>query len=264
MDGDGFSSLPGAGFCYDRRARQSRNCHSAMTDKLPVTLANLHQDAKAPGDRIETFRAYVKLLNAAYKALEKAREEARLADRHVNTLRVDHIFFLRHKARVETVFKALRDTYRNPAKALRTIDDLSANYPAQYVYEVCQLGSYRLGVPHGWNVLGVRSTNRIEADQTYAAVVIPALAQMLPDHAAYLELRAKDIEQEFEGAVAVANHKRGVQAAIETAVPQWNEELKACSLSLTASEVDRLTNGEREVRRRLLPQPQPQPNEEEA
>lgn len=224
-----------------------------MSDKLPVTLANLHQDAKTAGARIETFRAYVKLLNVAYKALEKARDEARLAERHVNSLRIDHTFFARHKARVETAFRALRETYRNPAKALRLVDDLCANYPAQYVYEVCQLGSYRFGTPHGWNLVGVRSASRIDADQNYVDEVIPALAQMLPDHAAYLQLRTKDIEAEFDDAVADLNHKRAAQAAIETAVPQWNEELQACSLSLTQAEIDRLSSSEREVRRRLMP-----------
>ena len=224
-----------------------------MSDNLPVTLTNLHQDAKTASDRIETFRAYVKLLNAAYKALEKATEEARLAERHVNALRVDYDFFMRHKARVEVAFKALRDTYRNPAKALRAIDDLSANYPAQYVYEVCQLGSYRLGVPHGWNMLGVRSAARIEADQNYVDEAIPAVAQMLPDHAAYLELRSNDIEQEFEDALASSIRKRATKAAIAEALPKWNEELSACSLALKTSEIGRLTNGEREVRRRLMP-----------
>ncbi|MEQ8814550.1 MAG: hypothetical protein RLO51_27280 [Thalassobaculum sp.] len=235
-----------------------------MTDNLPVTLANLHQDAKTAGDRTETFRAYVKLLNAAYKALEKAREESRLAERRVNALRVDHDFFTRHKARVEVAFRALRETYRNPAKALRIIDDLCANYPPQYVYEVCQLGSYRLGVPLGWNMLGVRSASRIDADQNYADVAIPALAQMLPDHAAYLELRTSDIESEFDDAVASANRKRNVQAAIAEAMPKWNEELSACSLALKPSEIERLSNSEREVRRRLMPKSTTEEHEQEA
>lgn len=224
-----------------------------MTDALPVTLANLHDDAKKATTRVATFRSYVKLLNSGYKVLEKARDEVRLADRHVNALRIDHTFFMRHKTRVEIAFKALRDTYRNPAKALRMVDDLAAHYPAQYVYEVCQLGSYRLGTPHGWNVLGVRSATRIEADQNYADVVIPALAQMLPDHAGYIALRSKDIEKQFEEALADANRKRAAQAAIETALPAWSEELAACSQALTVAEVDSLSSGEREVRRRLGP-----------
>jgi len=226
-----------------------------MTDHLPVTLANLHQDAKTASGRLETFRAYVKLLNVAYKALAKARDESRLADRHLNGMRVDHAFFQRHKAKVEQTFKALRDTYRNPAKALRMIDELSANYPAQYVFDVCQLGSYRFGAPHGWSLLGVRSTARVDADLNYVDAVIPALVQMLPDHGAYVELRDKDIEKQFEEALADANQKRSAQAAIEAAMPNWNDELSACSQSLTVSEVDRLSEGEREVRRRLMPQP---------
>jgi len=230
-----------------------------MSDHLPVTLANLHGDAKTAQDRIETFRAYVKLLNAAYKALEKARDAARLADRHLNEMRVDHTFFLRHKAKVEMAFRALIDTYRNPTRAMRTVDELAAGYPAQYVYEVCLLGSYRLGVPLGWNVLGVRSTSRIEADQNYVDVVIPALAQMLPEHTGYLDLRNKNIESAFEDALADANHKRAVQAAVEAAVPGWSEELASCALTLKPSEVDRLSNGEREVRRRVLPKPKDAP-----
>ncbi len=226
-----------------------------MTDNLPVTLANLHEDAKKAGSRIETFRAYVKLLNAGYRALEKAREEARTAEHRVNGMRMDHVFFQRHKARVEVAFRALRDTYRNPAKALRMIDDLAANYPAQYVYDVALLGTYRFGAAHGWSILGIRSTARLEADQNYVEAVLPALVQLLPDHGAYVELRSQNIEQEFEDALASANRKRAVQAAIEMAVPTWSEELKACSLTLKQSEVDQLTNGEREVRRRLMPQP---------
>ena len=134
-----------------------------MSDHLPVTLSNIHEDAKKAGDRLTTFRSYVKLLNNAYKALEKAREETRLAERHLNGLKVDHAFFLRQKARVEVVFRALRDTYRNPAKALRTVDELAANYPAQYVFEVCQLGTYRLGTPLGWSFFGMHSATRTEA-----------------------------------------------------------------------------------------------------
>lgn len=232
-----------------------------MSDHLPVTLANLHGDAKTASDRIETFRAYVKLLNHAYRALEKARDETRLADRHLNEQRVDHTFFLRHKARVEFTFKALIDTYRSPTKAMRTVDDLVAAYPAQYVYEVCQLGSYRLGAPLGWYLLGVRSASRIEADQNYADVVIPALAQMLPEHAGYLELRAKNVEASFEDALADGNRKRTVQAAIEAAVPGWSDELAACSLTLKPSEVDKLSDGEREVRRRVMPKPKVEPTE---
>lgn len=226
-----------------------------MTDNLPVTLANLHEDAKKAGSRIETFRAYVKLLNAGYRALEKAREEARTAEHRVNGMRMDHVFFQRHKARVEVAFRALRDTYRSPAKALRMIDDLAANYPAQYVYDVALLGTYRFGTPHGWSILGIRSTARLEADQNYVEAVLPALVQLLPDHGAYVELRSQNIEQEFEDALASSNRKRAVQAAIEVAVPTWSEELKACALTLTQTEIDRLTNGEREVRRRLMPQP---------
>lgn len=232
-----------------------RNHSCQMTDTLPVTLANLHQDAKTAGDLVETFRAYVKLLNAAYKALERAREETRLAERHVNVLRVDYDFFTRHKARVEVAFRALRETYRNPSKALRIIDELCGSYPPQYVYEVCQLGSYRLGVPHGWNMLGVRSAPRIDADQNYVEAVIPALAQVLPDHAAYLGLRVNDIESEFDDAVSSSSRKRAAQAAIEAALPGWGEELSACSIALKPSEIDRLSNSEREVRRRLMPKP---------
>ncbi|EDP61229.1 hypothetical protein BAL199_00942 [alpha proteobacterium BAL199] len=226
-----------------------------MSDHLPVTLSNLHEDAKKSGDRITTFRSYVKLLNAAYKALEKARDEARLADRHLNGLKVDYAFFIRHKGRVEATFRALRDSYRNPAKALRMIDELAANYPAQYVYEVCQLGSYRFGGALGWSFVGVRSTTRIEADRNYVDIVIPTLAQMLPDHAGYLALRSKDVEGDYEAALSDATHKRAVQAAIETTVPGWSEELTSCSLALTTSEIDQLTSNEREVRRRLMPIP---------
>src|SRR3546814_16699700 len=111
------------------------------------------------------LRTYVKLLNHAYKALEKARKEAENADRRLGELRVDHTFFLRHRARVETAFRTLIDTYRNPTKAMRTIEELIANYPVRYAFEVCQLGSYRLGTPLGWNVMGVRSASRLDADR---------------------------------------------------------------------------------------------------
>lgn len=226
-----------------------------MSDHLPVTLANLHEDAKRAGDRLTTFRSYVKLLNSAYKALEKAREETRLAERHLNSLKVDHSFFVRHKARVETVFKALRETYRNPAKALRTVDELAAHYPAQYVFEVCQLGTYRLGVPLGWSFFGVHSATRTDADRNYAEVAIPALAQMLPDHAGYLALRSKDVEQDYDDALASFTRKRSTQAAIETTVPGWSQELLALSLAMTPAEIEKLSNSEREVRRRLMPIP---------
>ena len=113
----------------------------------------------------------------------------------------------------------------------------------------------RLGAPLCWNVLGIRSAERIDAEQNYVAAVIPSLVELLPDHAAYLELRSKDIEQQFEEVLSDANLKRAIHAAIETVVPTWNDELAACALSLTDAQVAGLSESEREVRRRLLPVP---------
>lgn len=254
MDDVGFSSLRRAVFCYlSCRCLTHPDVATPMSEHLPAKLNSLHADAKKAKDRIETFRAYVKLLNAGYRVLEKAKEEARKADREVHDLLLEFTFFQRHKAKVETAFKALRDTYASPARALRMIDDLCANYPAQYVYEVCHLGAYRFGGRLGWAFLGLRSASRVAAEQNYADVVIPALAQMLPEHADYLELRSKDVEQLYEAALADTNRKHAVKAAIEAALPTWSEEMTACARTLTNAEQNKLSSNEREVRRRLIP-----------
>src|SRR3546814_20433626 len=105
---------------------------------MPVTLADLHRDATRASDRVEMFRTYVKLLNHAYKALEKARKEAENADRRLGELRVDHTFFLRHRARVETAFRTLIDTYRNPTTARRPPEHPIAHYTVRSAFEVGQ------------------------------------------------------------------------------------------------------------------------------
>lgn len=225
-----------------------------MSDALPKTLRNLAEDARKGGDGVLVFRSYVKLMNAGYKSLEKSRDSVRLADRHVKRISIDHDFFKRHQAKVDVLFRALREVYRNPAKALRTIDELTRAYPAQYVFEVCQLGSYRIGNPVGWNLFGFRSLTRIDADQMYADQVIPALAAMLSDHADYLALRKSDIETQYEEAAADLAQKRSVLAAIEGSIPKWSEEMKACAIALKPKEVEALKPRERDVRLRLLPQ----------
>src|SRR3546814_20787830 len=87
---------------------------------------------------------------------------------------------------------------------MRTIEELIANYPVRYAFEVCQLGSYRLGTPLGWNVMGVRSASRLDADRNYAEVVIPAPAQILPEHSGYLALRARRSEERRVGKACVS------------------------------------------------------------
>src|SRR3546814_1135811 len=78
-----FQSRQGS-ICYDAppettgpdaTERPNRGYSRRMSDHLPVTLAALHRDATTASDRVEMFRTYVKLLNHAYKALEKARSE---------------------------------------------------------------------------------------------------------------------------------------------------------------------------------------------
>ena len=67
-----------------------------------------------------------------------------------------------------------------------------------------------------------------------------------------MALRRSNIAEQFEQASKVAAAQRQSLAAIEGAMPKWTEEMKGAAHSLKQSEVDRLTQEEREVRRQLL------------
>jgi len=230
-----------------------------MSDNLPITLKNLHDDAIKAETRPETFRAYITLMNRGYSALEKARSRAKLADRHLAGLLTDHTFFQRHKAKVDNLYRLLPDCFTSPTRVMKTIDDLATYYPAEYVFQVCRLGVTRIGPAIGWTFLGFKSADRLEAERIYAESVLPAIGEMIADHRDYLSLRTSKIEESYAEAQADATEKRKSVAAIEAAIPKWTEEMTASAHALRQSEVDNLNSEEREVRRHLMAPPKLDP-----
>ncbi|MCR9176054.1 MAG: hypothetical protein NXI19_08645 [Alphaproteobacteria bacterium] len=223
-----------------------------MTDLVPAALTDLHQKAVAASDRIDTLRAYVTLIDQSYKVLERVRRKVKTLDGEVRRLQDDHTFFRRHEAKVDALHQALRGCYAHPNKVLRTLEDMVAAYPTEYVFEVCRLGVWRLGTPSGWGFLWMTSPERQAAAATYEAEVLPAIGQVLPDHRDFVALRKSDIVEQFEQASKLASSQRQALAALEGAMPKWTEEMRGAAHALKQGEVDRLTQEEREVRRQLL------------
>lgn len=225
---------------------------SQMSSNLPDALNTKHENAKKAADRLARYRLFVILINQGYKKLEEIKKSERKADKEVSRLSADHDFFLRHQDKMNALFRTMRETYSNPAKVLRGLDDLCRHYPAQYVFEVCQLGSYRLGSPMGWSFLGFRSLSRNDADANYAEVVIPLLSKILSDHRDYLDLRQSDIATRYDAAVAEVATIRREKAAVEAGLPTWTQEMTSCAADMSEDEVAQLTPEEAEVRRRIV------------
>ena len=223
-----------------------------MSDLVPAALTDLHGKAVAASDRIDTFRAYTNLIAHGHKALDRVRRKVKTLDGETRRLTDDHTFFQRHEAKIEALHHALRQCYAHPNKVLRTLDDMVAAYPVEYVFEVCKLGVWRLGTPAGWSFLWMISPERQSAAAMYESEVLPMIGQVLPDHRDFMALRRSNIAEQFEQASKVAASQRQSLAAIEGAMPKWTEEMKGAAHALKQSEVDRLTQEEREVRRQLL------------
>lgn len=223
-----------------------------MSDNLPASLTDLHKDAVGAKDRVETYRNYIALMNRGYRTLEKVKRRVRVLDGELAKVRDEHIFVQRHALKVEAALAAMRQCYADPNKVMRTLDDMVLAYPVEYVYDVCRLGIWRLGRPVGWSFLWLHSQDRLEAASVYEMAVLPALAQMLPDQRDYITLRRDRIDERFDKARKTATDQRQALAAIEAAIPKWTEELKSAAHALRQSEVEKLSQEEREVRRQLL------------
>jgi hypothetical protein len=223
-----------------------------MASNLPKNIEQLLKEATKGVDRVESFRAYVKLLDTSYKTGEKLGGELRKQERNYSKLKEDKTFFDRHRAKVDILIKAMRDTYTNSTKALRTLEELAQHYPAQYVFDVCNLGSYRLGAVQGWAILGIQSASRIEADQNYVNAVIPAIAQVLPNHRDYVELRNAGIEERIQTELDKLNEMRRVKAEIDTGLPKWSEAMKALAEEMKSDDLALLNQQEREVQEKLM------------
>lgn len=223
-----------------------------MASNLPENIEKLLKEASKGSDRVEQFRAYVKLLDRSYKTAEKLGAELRKQESNYNKMKTDHAFFGRHRMKVDVLIKAMRDTYVNSTKAMRTLEDLVQNYPAQYVFEVCHLGSYRLGTVQGWSFVSFRSVSRTEADENYVNAVLPAIGQVLPDHRDYLELRNAGIEERLQAELDKLNEMRRAKAEVEGGLPKWTEEMTALAVAMKAPEVQRLNAQEQAVHERLV------------
>lgn len=223
-----------------------------MSDLLPEKLQELLKIVSKSEDRVGQFRAYVKLLDRAYKTIEKLGGALRKQERNYDKMKSDLAFFNRHRMKVDALIKAMRETYSSSTKSLRTLEELAQAYPAQYVFEVCQLGSYRLGSVQGWAFLNMRSATRIEADDNFVQAVLPAIAQVLPDHRDYLELRSAGIEDQLEAELEKLNEMRRAKTAIESDLPKWTEAMTALAHALRPAESTQLNTQEVAVRDRLL------------
>ena len=223
-----------------------------MTSKLPENIEKLHKATSGALEKVEQFRAYVKLLDASYKSVDENGKLLVKQERTYQKLKEDHAFFARHRSKVDVLFRALRESYGNPAKVLRDIDELARNYPAQYVFDVAHLGSWRLGRPMGWSFLNLRSVARQEADKNYADAVLPALGIVLPDHKDYLDLRSQGVEEMLETELEKMTALRETLAAVQGGLEKWTEEMTALANALTDAEAKRLNAQEAEVRDRLV------------
>lgn len=223
-----------------------------MASNLPKNIEQLLKTATKSADRVTAFRAYVKLLDTSYKTAEKLGGELRKQERNYNKLRDDEAFFSRHRAKVDALLRAMRDTYTNSAKALRMFEELAQNYPTQYVFDVCKLGSYRLGLVQGWSFLSIQSAARTDADQNYVNAVIPAIAQVLPDHRDYVELRSTGIEEQLQVELEKLNEMRRARSEIEMGLPKWSDAMKALAEEMKAEDLALLNQQERAVQEKLM------------
>ena len=223
-----------------------------MSEHLPESIEKLHKSISGALDKVDQFRGFVKLLDASYKEIETSGKQLVKQERKYQKLKEDHAFFARHRNKVDVLFRAMRETYSNPAKALRHIDELARNYPAQYVFEVAHLGSWRLGSVQGWAFLNLKSVARVEADRNYTEAVLPALGNALPDHKDYLDLRSEGIEERLEAELDKMNDLRRSTAAVQAGMTKWTEEMTALAAALSKEEVGRLNSQEAEVCRRLV------------
>lgn len=222
-----------------------------MASSLPNNIEQFAKDTAKASDPVLAFRAYVKLLDAAYKATEKLGGELRRQERSYQKMKTDHQFFARHRAKVDVLIRAMRETYINSTKAMRTLEDLAQHYPAQYVFEVCQLGSYRLGTVQGWAFFNLRSASRLEADQNYINAVLPAIAAVLPDHRGYIELRNAGIEEKLQSELDRLNDMRRTKAEIDSNLPKWTDGMKALAAGMRPEDLARLSVQEQAVNEKL-------------
>lgn len=211
-----------------------------MSSNLPENIEKLLKLLSKADGNVGQFRAYVKLLDRSYKTINSLGAELRKQERNYNKMKTDLAFFMRHRDKVDVLLRALRETYSNSSKALRTLEELAQAYPPQYVFDVCQLGSYRLGAVMGWSFLNMKSLTRMEADVNYVEAVLPAIAAVLPDHRDYLALRAAGIEKEIETELEKLKEMQRAKAAVEAALLKWSEEMTALGHALRPAEREKL------------------------
>ncbi len=153
-------------------------------------------------------------------------------------------------------FRALRNTYSAPEKAMETFNDLCRTYTHEYVMEVVRLGSYRLGPVIGMNLLGMRMAGRNEADSNYERAVVPALANIVEDQRGYLELKGTSLETEHEEVLKFVSTIADQRLTLEAAVRDYERGRKDAAVSMQARDIKRLDADEFKTRLALLPQKQ--------
>lgn len=228
----------------------------ANTGGLPKEIRAMQDRAMKSADLVERLRAFSTLISASNGLVSRIKRVTREHEKNLKQVEAEIEFLARHKAKEDAAFRALRNTYSAPEKALETFNDLCRTYAPEYVMEVVKLGSYRLGAAIGMNLLGMRMAGRDEADVNYERAVIPALGNIVEDQRAYLELKNTSLQSEHEEVLKFVSTIADQRLALEAAVREYERERKDAAVSMQPDDIRRLDADEFKTRLALLPQKQ--------
>ena len=225
----------------------------ANTSELPKELVVMQDRARNSGDLVDRLRSFSTLIAAANGLITRIKRITREHEKNLKQVEAEIEFLARHKAKEDLAFRTLRNTYSAPEKALETFNTLCRTYAPDYVMEVVKLGSYRLGAAIGMNLRGMRMEGRNEADVNYEKAVIPALANIVADQRAYLELKGTSLQDEHEEVPKFVSTIADQRLALEAAVREYERERKDAAISMEARDIKRLDTDEFKLRLALLP-----------
>ena len=228
----------------------------ANTGGLPKEIKAMQDRAMASGDMVERLRGFSTLISAANGLVTRIKRVTRDHEKNLKQVEAEIEFLARHKAKEDMTFRALRGTYGSPEKVMETFNTLCRTYAKDYVMEVVKLGSGRLGTPVGVNLLGMRMAGRDEADVNYERAVVPALANIVEDQKAYLELKDSSLQSEHETVLMFVSTIADQRLALEAAVREYERERKEAAVSMQPDDIKRLDADEFKIRLALLPQKQ--------
>ena len=216
-----------------------------QADFEPIKRA--YDKSKSAKDPVVRFRSLVDLQGRLRELKDEIDNNRKKRDATLRELKDELVFYNRHNTKVAQLRNAMLKVYRNPEKAFRAFEALLGYYPVPDVMVRIEDNPFELGSLHGVDIVFMKSPPRDQAVKNYGDLVMPAIKNVIEDHAYFVRAQTTNWSKKIEEAQEEANEATRLSGEIELLATQVQMDQLAIAKDLDEENFARLGGAEKRL-----------------